>query len=129
MTKKKRLAIIGTVGVPAKYGGFETLAENLIKNLDDEYDITVYCSGKKYKKKQRLKHYQNARLKYLPIKPNGVWSVPYDTLSIFNALFYAVILLILGIAGAWILPFVKWFSSKKIARIFSNRNLFLEYIK
>ena len=26
----KRVAIIGTVGVPASYGGFETLVENLI---------------------------------------------------------------------------------------------------
>ena len=26
----KKVAIIGTVGVPAKYGGFETLVENLI---------------------------------------------------------------------------------------------------
>ncbi|OQX82123.1 MAG: glycosyl transferase [Bacteroidetes bacterium 4484_276] len=112
--KKKRIAIIGTVGVPAKYGGFETLAENLIKNLDDEYDITVYCSGKKYKKMQRLKYYQNARLKYLPLNPNGVCSLPYDTLSIIHSLAYADILLILGIAGAWILPFVKIFSRKRI---------------
>ena len=26
----KRIAIVGTQGVPAKYGGFETLVENLI---------------------------------------------------------------------------------------------------
>ena len=26
----KKVAVIGTVGVPAKYGGFETLVENLI---------------------------------------------------------------------------------------------------
>ena len=26
-----KVAVIGTVGVPANYGGFETLAENLLK--------------------------------------------------------------------------------------------------
>lgn len=26
----KRIAIVGTQGVPAQYGGFETLVENLI---------------------------------------------------------------------------------------------------
>ncbi len=52
MTAKKKIAIIGTVGLPAKYGGFETLADHLVKNLDKEFDLTVYCSAKKYKNKQ-----------------------------------------------------------------------------
>ena len=41
-----KLAIIGTVGVPASYGGFETLVEHIIG--DDENQYTVYCSGKHY---------------------------------------------------------------------------------
>ncbi len=31
--KKDKIAIIGTAGIPSKYGGFETLAEYLTKNL------------------------------------------------------------------------------------------------
>jgi hypothetical protein len=31
MMMKSTIAIIGTVGVPANYGGFETLAEKLVK--------------------------------------------------------------------------------------------------
>ena len=37
---KKKLAIVGTVGIPAKYGGFETLTEYITKDLSEEYDIT-----------------------------------------------------------------------------------------
>lgn len=114
MNTKKKLAIIGTVGLPAKYGGFETLAEHLVKNLNEEYDLTVYCSGKKYPKEQRVATYQNARMKYIPLDANGIQSIPYDTLSILHALFFADVLLILGVAGAWILPFVKLFTNKKI---------------
>lgn len=114
MNTKKKLAIIGTVGLPAKYGGFETLAEHLVKNLNQEYDITVYCSKKKYPKEQRVSTYENARMKYIPLDANGIQSIPYDTLSIIHALFYADVLLILGVAGAWILPFVKLFTNKKI---------------
>lgn len=116
MNTKKKIAIIGTVGLPAKYGGFETLAEHLVKNLDREYKITVYCSGKKYKKirNHRQTHYRHARLKYLPFNANGIQSIIYDTLSIIHALFYADVLLILGVPGAWILPFVKTFTNKKI---------------
>lgn len=114
MEKKKKVAVIGTVGLPAKYGGFETLTEHLVAQLGSTYDITVYCSKKKYPKAARPKTYQGARLKYLPLEANGLQSIPYDSLSILHALFYADVLLILGVAGAWILPFVKLFTRKKI---------------
>ncbi len=31
--KNRNISIIGTVGVPANYGGFETLVEHLTKHL------------------------------------------------------------------------------------------------
>ena len=38
---------MGTQGVPAKYGGFETLVENIIgENCSKEVEYTVFCSGK-----------------------------------------------------------------------------------
>lgn len=114
MSERRKIAIIGTVGVPAKYGGFETLAEHLIEDLGLKHDITVYCSAKKYTLKSRQKSYKNARLKFIPLEANGIQSILYDTLSIMHALFYADVLLILGVAGAWILPFVRWFTNKKI---------------
>lgn len=113
-SKKRSLAIIGTVGLPAKYGGFETLANHLVENLSEEYDMTVYCSGKKYSSDQRVKHYKGARLIYLPFDANGIQSIVYDTFSILHSLWYAEVLLILGVAGAWVLPFVKLFTNKKI---------------
>lgn len=111
---KKKLAVIGTVGLPAKYGGFETLVDHLVRNLGEQYEMTVYCSKKKYPADKRPSKYLCARLKYLPFDANGIQSIPYDTLSILHALFYADVLLILGVAGAWILPFVKIFTHKRI---------------
>ena len=111
---KKKIAIIGTVGVPANYGGFETLAEYLIEDLGQKHDITVFCSGKKYAKSERKSSYKGAALKYLPFDANGIQSIPYDTLSILYSLFFADVLLVLGVAGAWILPFVRIFTNKKI---------------
>lgn len=112
--KKKSVAIIGTVGVPANYGGFETLAEHLIEQIGERYNLHVYCSGKKYKKEERKETYKNAKLHYIPLDANGVQSIPYDTWSILHALFFADVLLILGVSGAWLLPFVKLFTNKKI---------------
>ncbi|MBL0745844.1 glycosyltransferase family 4 protein [Chryseolinea lacunae] len=112
--EKKKVAVIGTVGLPANYGGFETLADHLVKNLGDQYHLTVYCSGRKYPKPNRLKNYLQARLTYVPLDANGIQSIAYDTLSILHALLYADVLLILGVAGAWMLPFVRLFTNKKI---------------
>lgn len=111
---KKRIAIIGTVGLPAKYGGFETLTDHLVTHLSSKYTFTVYCSKTKYTKEERVSSYKGARLQYIPLDANGIQSIPYDTLSIIHALFKNDVLLILGVAGAWILPFVKLFTNKKI---------------
>ncbi|MET3538987.1 DUF1972 domain-containing protein [Chryseobacterium limigenitum] len=111
---KTKVAIIGTVGLPAKYGGFETLTAHLVEELADTYDFTVYCSSKKYTKEERIKSWKGAKLKYLPLDANGIQSIPYDTWSIFHALFRSDVLLVLGVAGAWLLPFVKLFTRKKI---------------
>ncbi len=113
-TDQKKLAIIGTVGLPANYGGFETLTSHLVEELDQDYAMTVYCSGKQYPREVRQTHYRSARLHYLPLQANGMQSIPYDTWSIIHALFYADVLLILGVAGAWILPLVRLFTNKRI---------------
>ncbi len=112
--KTKKIAIIGTVGLPAKYGGFETLTSHLVTHLAQKYDFTVYCSGKKYAKKERLDHFQGAKLEYINLEANGVQSILYDTISILKAIRNQDVLLILGVAGAWILPFVRLFTNKKI---------------
>jgi glycosyltransferase involved in cell wall biosynthesis len=111
---KKKIAIIGTVGLPANYGGFETLTNHLVSNLNNKYDFTIYCSGRRCGKTERIPSYKGACLKYLPFNANGVQSIIYDSISILHALFYADVLLILGVAGAWTLPFVRLFTNKRI---------------
>ena len=108
----KKIAIVGTVGLPAKYGGFETLAEYLVKYLAKKYSLTVYCSSKSYE--HRAKYYNQAKLVYIPLNANGVQSIPYDMISIVKSLRYADTLLILGVSGCIILPIIKLISRKRI---------------
>lgn len=112
--KKRKVAIIGSVGIPAKYGGFETLTEHLVEELSAEYDFTVYCSAKNYPPEERRSTYKGARLKYLPLSANGMQSIFYDTWSMLHAVFNSDVLLILGVAGAGLLPFLKTFTGRKI---------------
>ena len=98
------VGIVGTVGVPSSYGGFETLVEHLIKK--DHVKFTVYCSGKHFKKK--LKSYKGAKLVYIPLKANGVSSIFYDIFSMLHACFCGnKNLLILGVSGAIFIPVIR----------------------
>lgn len=45
----KKIAIIGTVGIPASYGGFETLVENLTRYNSSGVEYNVFCSSFHYK--------------------------------------------------------------------------------
>ncbi|WP_179318033.1 DUF1972 domain-containing protein [Winogradskyella helgolandensis] len=108
----KKVAIIGTVGIPAKYGGFETLIEYITKELHSKFDFTVYCSAKAYPEQKET--HNNCKLEYINLEANGMQSVIYDTKSIFHALKYADVLLILGVSGCLILPFIKLISKNKI---------------
>lgn len=111
---KTKVAIIGTVGLPARYGGFETLTAHLVEELSDTYDFTVYCSSKKYSREERKESWKGSRLKYIPLEANGIQSIFYDSWSILHALRRSDVLLILGVAGAWLLPFIRLFTNKKI---------------
>src|SRR5918999_100266 len=60
-----RIAILGTRGVPASYGGFETFAEQLSTRLVARgHDVTVYCRAHYFSPRQI--EYKGVRLKVLP---------------------------------------------------------------
>lgn len=111
--KKKKIAIIGTNGIPAKYGGFETLAENLVSELNDDFDFYVYCSNI-YEKKERKKTYKNARLFYIPLKANGVQSLFYDSLCLFHSLLFTKTILFLGPTSSGMISFLNFFFRRNL---------------
>ncbi|MFB1027844.1 MAG: DUF1972 domain-containing protein [Flavobacteriaceae bacterium] len=110
----KKIAIIGTVGIPSRYGGFETLAHHITDHLKDEFEFTVYCSKRAYDKNERTTYFNKAKLVYLPFNANGIQSVIYDSVSILHALFFCDTLLVLGVSGGIAVPFVRLFTNKKV---------------
>lgn len=111
---KKRIAIIGTNGIPSNYGGFETLVEYLAEYLSGHYDITVFCSGKAYD--NQLDFYKGCKLVYIPLSANNLESIFFDSISILRSLKFDK-LLILGCSGAVILPFLFPWKKKLIMNL------------
>lgn len=100
----KQISIIGTVGVPACYGGFESLVDNLLDYTPEDVQYTVFCTAKKYEKK--LESYKGAKLVYLGKDANGKDSILYDFESMKKSL-DSDIMLILGVSGCFFLPYIK----------------------
>src|SRR5574344_178249 len=90
----EKVAIVGIVGLPANYGGFETLVDNLVSE-------------------KKIRKYKNCDLFYIPLKANGIQSIAYDFISIFHAIAsgYKKIL-ILGVSGALAIKMVRIFFPK-----------------
>ncbi len=101
-----KVAIIGTQGVPAAYGGFETLVENLLgDNCPADVEYTVFCSSKE--QKERPAEYKGARLRYVPLRSHGAQSIPYDIVQMIRAARGYDVLLVLGTSGCSFLPLLR----------------------
>jgi glycosyltransferase involved in cell wall biosynthesis len=80
-----RLAILGTRGIPACYGGFETLAEELSARLAAKgHDVTVYTRTRY--SQPGLSSHRGARIRVLPTIPTKYLdTVAHGLLSGFDA--------------------------------------------
>lgn len=109
----KQVAIIGIQGVPARYGGFESLVENIIgENCSPDIQYTVFCSAKDMP--ERMATYKECRLKYIPLRANGIQSIPYDIIAMARTFCSYDTILVLGTSGCIFLPVLKLLSRKKI---------------
>lgn len=81
-----KIALIGTRGVPASYGGFETFYEELGKRLAERgHEITVYCRDSYYPEK--LDEYLAMKLVYLPnLKKKSLDTLSHTFFSIIHAI-------------------------------------------
>lgn len=114
MGRNKRVAIIGTNGVPPNYGGFETLAYHLTLKLNEKLDFTVYCSKHKYTLEERNKTYDCARRVFVPLKANGYQSLFYDLYSFLHAGFNNDIILLLGPTPSGVIVLLRYFFNVKV---------------
>lgn len=81
-----RIAILGTRGIPASYGGFETFAEHLSTRLVARgHEVTVYCRAH-YVSPRQLE-YHGVRLRVLPtIRHKYLDTVVHGFLSALHAI-------------------------------------------
>lgn len=102
----KRIAIVGTHGIPARYGGFETFAQELAKRLQSEkLKVIVYCEPTE----NPVFEYEGVELRY-----SRYMKSEHPLLFYFDCIWQATrssdVLLVTGTGGAffyWLPKFVK----------------------
>ena len=83
--KPLNIALLGTRGVPARYGGFETCVEEVGKRLVRKgHRVTVYCRSSYYE--QKLKKYLGMSLVYHPsLKKKSLDTLSHVLFSVLHA--------------------------------------------
>jgi glycosyltransferase involved in cell wall biosynthesis len=110
-----RLAILGTRGIPARYGGFETFAEQLSTRLAARgVEVTVFCPTLLPKSDER---YRGVRLKFVRFPSLGKYSqMIWDARCFWVARRSFDTVYMLGVGGS----FAAWIPRLFGARVWIN---------
>jgi len=101
LSSVKRIAFIGSRGVPARYAGFETVVDELGSRLAGRgYEVTVYNRSQLYP--QKVPVYRGMKLIYLPtLRLRTLETIIHSLLSALHALFCQYdIIYICGVGNA-----------------------------
>jgi glycosyltransferase involved in cell wall biosynthesis len=97
--RRIRIAILGSRGIPAEYGGFETIAEELSVGLAEHgFEVYVSCESKKLLS-ESSGEYRGVKLLYIPIiRSVRSFSEPfiYDLLSVLRSTLIVDVIYMLG---------------------------------
>jgi glycosyltransferase involved in cell wall biosynthesis len=105
-----RIAMIGTRGVPARYGGFETCVEEVGSRLADRgHEIVVFCRRSGSERETTLSEYRGMHLVWLPtVHRRSVETVAHTAISVLHRSISGVdAALVFNAANAPLLPVLR----------------------
>jgi len=114
---QSKVAIIGSRGIPAKYGGFETFVEEVSTRLVDQgHDIYVSCEGGDALK---MPDYKGVKLFYFPLKPfyRVFYETIYDVYSMIKSCTMCDSIYILGYGAGFFFFIPKIFGKRLIINV------------
>lgn len=102
-----KVAIIGSDGLPARYGGFETFVEQVVPHIiaaGHEVMVVGSAVGRQVSDTPRRLGLQVVNL---PIRANGTSSVAFDVWSFARVACWADAVLVLGVSAGIFVPFFR----------------------
>lgn len=105
------LLILGTRGIPASHGGFETFAEHLALYLAERgWNVGVYCQEDVAKVDRRIRseHWRGIELIKIQVSSKGPRAtLEFDAISVHHAASRQAVSLVLGYNSGLYLPYLR----------------------
>ncbi len=119
--ERPSLLILGTRGIPASHGGFETFAEHLALYLTEHgWDVGVYCQEEVTKVDQRIRseRWRGIELITVQVSSRGPRAtLEFDALCVHHAASRPAVSLVLGYNSGLYLPYLRLRGSKIITNM------------
>ncbi|MCO5103532.1 MAG: DUF1972 domain-containing protein [Burkholderiaceae bacterium] len=107
-----RIALIGTDGLPVRYGGFETCVAQLAPRLAAlGHQVEVF--GSSQGRSARSADGPGLRHRYLPMRANGAASIPYDLLSFLLSYRHSDAIVVMGVSAGVFMPLMRWLAGQR----------------
>ena len=112
-----RIAIIGTRGIPAQYGGFETNAEiTAVRLAERGHHVEVFCRGLR---RGRPRVWRGVHLRYLPsIESRDLSTITHTTLSSLFCIFKSFdVIHMYNVGNSYLIPLLRLFGKRVIVSV------------
>lgn len=105
--KQLKVAFIGSVGIPNRYGGFESFLEQCAPILANSVaQVTVSCDAEKYD--DHTPEYKGVRRIFINVPANGAKSVLHDLVAFMRVWPNASHIVVLGVSGGLWFPLFRF---------------------
>ena len=112
MSRIRKVAVIGSHGLYANYGGWDPLVKNLAEKCDqNNIEYLIFNSVETPK---QIKTPKNVKVKRLPLSASGFIGLFYDFWSIIISYWHVDTILLLGVQGIPLIAFLSFFKRVKI---------------
>jgi glycosyltransferase involved in cell wall biosynthesis len=120
--QKKRIAVIGSAGIPNRYGGPEAFAESIAPVLAAQgFEVIVTCDRSKYPDRQGEPDvFRGVRREFIGVNANGARSILHDLLAFLRVANQADYILALGVSGGIFFPLFRLICAFSGARLLVN---------
>lgn len=101
-----KCAFIGSVGLPNKYGGFESFVDNCAPVIAAAgHEVIVTCDAAVYEDQSEI--YKGVTRRFIGVRANGTSSILHDLLAFLNVLRHVNVVVILGVSGGIWFPLFR----------------------
>nr|WP_186827443.1 DUF1972 domain-containing protein [Comamonas testosteroni] len=104
--KFSHLAFVGSVGVPNRYGGFESFLEHCGPEISKEVaEVIVTCDASVYENQEC--NFKGVKRIFIPIRANGAASIFHDAFAFFRVFNRSSHIFFLGVSGGLWFPIFR----------------------